>query len=769
MSDECPAEYRNHGLRSFGEQKYVTADMLRQFCKNDAYLKKMVDHLEYLTPPAVRKVFSSIPVDKIKSYGCDCDPQTNNIVFDNTVHKVLDFDFSSLDYVDIEKTTAHRNAYVSNGSTYHRFEVKRVETETIDSSTRNYSPWTIRDDNGNIISDDFTCNEFWYVGYDRNRHYETRPNWLENIWNPEIPSIARAQTFKAKADGILKTVRLNLKGGTNTAVPLTVDIRKCELIDGVWTPVESGNVLTSQHIRFSTTNPGVVSVTFDHPCTLKKDVMYAIVLISSLSHPTNCYWIGGWNKHCHADVYQDGDAFYSFNTGYTWIRYGKDDAETGEEVPYHEGKYAPQDFAFQCDITQTASGYDNDNTYYVYLKPIQCNPINTVRIDSSRCGGDSASEGNTLKFQVSDDGRTWRDLARNNTYSFTESKQIIFIRAVMKSNNGNTTPWIEQLGISLDMETPKEMYVRTLAYAPPLTGILSANVWGRVYAPFTEENNTECTVEIIREKEVIDHFIIIEPADLINYAKLPDLVDINLEADITGKTAAQITEYLRGKPSVITVLRNNNLYVKGFITSFQFTDRPAYPTLKCNIQPAVKGENIQVYGEWYDYIVDYDNNTMTFYTPDNLPKGTLSVTYNPIFMEGLTANEVGLREDKTEGLILDYFEETFVADEEMIETRLVELRAEPVDPIRKVTVLHADGSSEQLVEGLDFSIWGNKRLLFDIGVFEKDNAPITLNDKIIIVYTPNLDDNSISLGYYAKRTNTDNQVVIEPNYIEYKS
>ncbi len=75
-----------------------------------------------------------------------------------------------------------------------------------------------------------------------------------------------------------------------------------------------------------------MSVTFDHPCTVKKGANYAIVLLSPLSHPTNSYWIGGWNKHCHADVYKKGNAFKSFNCCYTWVSYGKEGTETGEEA-----------------------------------------------------------------------------------------------------------------------------------------------------------------------------------------------------------------------------------------------------------------------------------------------------------------------------------------------------------------------------------------------------------------------------------------------------
>ena len=773
---DCPPEYRNPQLSSFGEQKYVTADLLRQFCKNDSFLKKMVDKLEYLTPPAVRKVFPNIPIDEIRSYGYSQNPQNSKIMFDNTTHETLDFDFSSLDYVDIEKTTAIRNSLQSGDTIVHKFEVPRNTVATIDKSTRNYSPWTIRDDQGNIVSDDMSCNEHWYIGFDRNRHYETRPNWLSNMLNGEIPGISRAQTFKPKVAGLLETVVLNLKGSNNTGMPLVVQIRKTHIVDGVPTPVDSDSgILAYQEVRFSNTDPGVYSVTFDHPCTVDPDYTYAIVLLSPLSHPTNCYWVGGWNKHCHADVYPEGNAFYSFNSGYTWIRYGKDtiNEETGEiieNVPYHEGKYAPQDFAFQCYIKQLRTGYDASKTYYVYLKPIYANPIKRVQINSSRCGGDSATEGNTLKFQVSQDGRTWKDIARNNTLSFDNPKKVLFVRAIMKSNNSNVSPFIEQLGLTLDMEIPKEMYVRTVAYAPPLTGILSASVWGRVYAPFTEENNTECSVEIIREKEVTDHFVIIEISDLINYVNLPDLKAINLEAYITGKSVAQIRQYLKGKPSVITILRNNNLYIKdseyNFISDFQFADKPAYPTLRCSLQPAT-GKTV-TYGEWYDYTVDYTKNTLKFFNVNNLAKGTLSVTYNPIFIEGLTSKEVGLREDGEEGLILDYFQETFVADEDLLDTRILSLRAEPVDPIRKVTVTHADNTEKGLIENIDYTLDG-KSIIFDIGVFENDNPDINLNDIITVVYTPNLDDNSISLGYSATRTNTDNQVVIEPNYIEYKA
>ena len=46
---------------------------------------------------------------------------------------------------------------------------------------------------------------------------------------------------------------------------------------------------------------------------------------------------------------------------------------------------------------------------------------------------------------------------------------------------------------------------------------------------------------------------------------------------------------------------------------------------------------------------------------------------------------------------------------------------------------------------------------------------VSINDKIEIIYTPNIDDNGISIAWYAKRTNLLKQVKIEPYYIEYKA
>ena len=245
-------------------------------------------------------------------------------------------------------------------------------------------------------------------------------------------------------------------------------------------------------------------------------------------------------------------------------------------------------------------------------------------------------------------------------------------------------------------------------------------------------------------------------------------VNVNIKAEIEGKTVSQIIEYLTGKPTIIARLRKENIYVWGFITDFEFKNKPAYPTLRCVLQPSETSEMNINYGEWYDYLVDYEENTLTFFDDITLPKGTITVTYNPIFIEDLTADEVGLRKDGTEGLILDYFEEKIVVSEDMIQNYRVDLRAEPVDPVRKVVINSETDREYTLIENIDYHI-EEKSIILDIVNFNEDSPRIQLNDILTIVYTPNLDDNSISLGYRASRVNTDDKVVIKPNYIEYKS
>ncbi len=793
----CPEKYKNLGLSSFGEQKYVTEEMLRQFCMNDAWLKRKVDRLEYLTPPAVRKRFKPIPIDKSKSFGYEISTD-GTIRFDTYPYKEYNFDFFNLEPIDLAKTTAVLHSEVDDdGTVVKQFSIPtstQCQTTIKKNTTRNYSPWTIyeTDEDGEIIwededlkipkikSDDMTCNEHWYVGFDRNRTYETRPNWLANQLNGEIPGISRAQTFKAKSTGRLQSVTLNLKGSTNTGTPLVVQIRKTVKIDGIWVPVHSDEPhLAYQEVRFTNTDPGVTSITFDHPCTVEEGKTYAIVVLSPLSHPTNCYWIGGWNKHCHADVYEDGNSFYSWNCGYTWIRYGKDDSETGEEVEYHAGKYAPQDFAFQCHIeeinTECETIYDINKAYYVYLNPIYTNPIKSVKLSASD-RGDTAGDPYKIEYEVSTTGGDddWHKVTPGEWKNFTpdtntgEYSHTLFVRAILTTTNAKQTPLLQSISINLNTNLPKEMYIRTHPYAPPLMGILSADVWGRIKAPFTTQETVEGTVEIIREREVMEHFIIIQPKDLVNYTYLQN-VD---ETKVKGKTETVIKKYLTDNPSVISALqKDDQIYIIGYFTSIKLKNSPSYPLISVRLQPY--GGSTVNFGEWYDFTADYNGDELTFTTNalTKMKKGALTVTYNPLFLDQLTNEEIGTGE----GLVLDYFQEDFIITEEEIETRRLKLRATPVDPIRKILIIknNEDDDSEEnieLTEDVEYSVdYTTKVVTFNVVYTDDESSLLEIGDHIRIIYTPNLDDSSLSIGYHIKRTNTAKQATIKDNWIEYKA
>ena len=753
----CPAKYKNLGLMSFDEQREVTIQMLRQICMNDEWLKQELEKVKYETPAVNRKRFSPIPVDSANSYGYKVS-SNNNVLFDSSTSKEVDIDFNDLSLIDLSKTTCVIESFVQNGEVINQAKVPQLTTSTIDKSTRNYSPWTIKDNQGNIISDDMTCNEFWYVGYDRNRHYETRPNWLENMLNGEIPGISRAQTFKAKASGLLESVVLNLRGGTNTGMPLVVQIRKTEEVNGVLQPVDSDQPgLAFQLVKFTNNDPGVFSVVFNQPPTVQKDKTYAIVLLSPLSHHTNCYAVGGWNKHCHADVYEDGNAFFSYNSGYTWIRYGKE-----EDVEYHQGKYPPQDFSFQCHIRKLSTGYNTNKDYWLYLKPIFSNPVKSVVLSASDTG--ETSSGNLqLEYWGSNDGRNWTKFT-NKRLDFNTYNCMTFIKVRMRTALTNETPLIEHLTVYLTTDIPDEMYVRTPYYFPKTSPMLGANAWARLNAPFTVEPSVSCEAEIIRDMEVTEHFIIIEPKDLAQFTWIKEIS----EEKVKNKTNDQCYSYLNDNPSIIEVLKEHqiyvtgytnsqNTYIPGFFEGFDFISSPAYPILESTLQP--RTGITKSYGEWYDFNFDYENDKLTFFTDilRTLTPGTFSVKYNPLFIDHLTNEEMPL--------VMDYFKETIQITEEMITNRKIQLRAPALDPLRDVYL-----NDEEIIEDVDFTVdYNTNELLFPVLNVDDESTLLNLNDIIEVVYTPSLDDVGISIGYYAKRENIRKQCYIKPNYIEFKT
>ena len=102
--------------------------------------------------------------------------------------------------------------------------------------------------------------------------------------------------------------------------------------------------------------------------------------------------------------------------------------------------------------------------------------------------------------------------------------------------------------------------------------------------------------------------------------------------------------------------------------------------------------------------------------------------------------------------------------------KLVQLRVSPVDPLRSV-ILNKDTDNEiELVEDTDFTVDYTKGIIiFDILNDTDYSTILNPNDTLEVIYTPNLEDIGIALGYTCTRgENTDKQVRIKQNWIEYK-
>lgn len=385
------------------------------------------------------------------------------------------------------------------------------------------------------------------------------------------------------------------------------------------------------------------------------------------------------------------------------------------------------------------------------------------------------------------------------------------------------TPWIDTLSVDIVTELPKEMYVRTNEYTPR-TGdkILGASIWGRFYSNFVVEPTVECTAEIVTNDRPTDKFRIIEVENVKEYAESTELDD-DITNDLTtiiennpnGINNA-IASYLINNQNVLEEFKKRKIYIKPYemgdyvyrmsfnpypkenmkisksdyedayystthdnkhkLGGLEFKNDVAYPIGDCVLTPDNSTSDPETYGEWHDFVFDYDENILRIRKEvlDDIPTGNLSVTYNKVFIKGLTPEEVGVHTDvetglKEEGLILDYFKQTFYIDSSHVESRRIKLRASPIDPIREV-VLNRDTENEQeLYEDFDYEVdVESSELVFKASNVDGSSSILSQGDKLEVVYTPDLEANGLSIGYWAKRTNTDKTVRIGESYLEYK-
>ena len=98
------------------------------------------------------------------------------------------------------------------------------------------------------------------------------------------------------------------------------------------------------------------------------------------------------------------------------------------------------------------------------------------------------------------------------------------------------------------------------------------------------------------------------------------------------------------------------------------------------------------------------------------------------------------------------------------------MRVQPVDPIREVKLIDLESEEETyLVENIDYTVdLYNNELIFKINNIDGVSSVLEIGKALQVVYTPNLEDNQLAIGYYAKREDTSKQVYIEDAFFEYK-
>ena len=590
LTEKCKPVYRNlNTIQSYSEQKSSTVQWADQNCQNDEYLKQEVDELNYRSPARIRKRWKPILVDDNNSYGYTVNPN-NTVTFSDLVNYTFTVDFSDMSLIDKEKSDCAFVNFTDGLGVRHKCAtVPMVKHATSIHNCRTLNP-----------GDDI--NSFWYVGFDKSKPYHIRPDWIKNWKDSEIPSIVRAQTFTIPAkDGnnndienaTLYSVDLRLENnGTNNSnwgSPLYVQLWKTKRVKvekTTWSWATKGPVSYNpkqyEYIYYPDGTPETALATavynpdkitphlqnfaFDKKTVVQAGEHYAIVMFSPLSHWEHCPRIGGWGRNCEVDKYTGGDAFLSEDNGRSFQRYGKNDLTVNQ---YELGMYTPMDFGFVVHMGMFDRGYNTDESFYVYLKPIHLNPIKALQLVPVGWGNEYQEANLNLEFQVSKSGKanSWVTLDTNDlSIRFNpdpvtgEYPHFAYIRVKMSTNDSSVAPYLDSLKVICDMDSPREMYVRTMKYNPKITPMLGASAWSKFYSKFETEPQVTGSCELISEKSCIEHFDIITANELEHYTHIS-----GLDAEkLTDPSLSVRYNYLMNDENALNILKANKVYVKPY-------------------------------------------------------------------------------------------------------------------------------------------------------------------------------------------------------------
>ncbi len=246
----------------------------------------------------------------------------------------------------------------------------------------------------------------------------------------------------------------------------------------------------------------------------------------------------------------------------------------------------------------------------------------------------------------------------------------------------------------------------------------------------------------------------------------------------------------------IEYLKSLSIYLTADSSTFKFNQSPAYPIINVSYQSNTENSSIENLTEFVNYHIDYDKDTITFINEDNTTRnisaGTITLEYNPLFVKGLNTYSLPLA--------LDLFIENFTIGDTTNSKLTVNdsgdsvysLAVEPLNAIRKIVVNPETNNEIELIENLDYNVDYQNRLVtlhpvrtinrtvqkvsetedntecpYKV-IVESNTTVLNSDDNVEIHYTPYLPDNGLSIVYRLKRYSKDYDVIIQPNYLQYR-
>lgn len=606
--------YKHFQTESFGDKKKVTEELLKQLSLNEEYLFKRVNELFDLSDPVTTKHFIDF-LDETKSFGIasssiTVDGKTRNYYhMDSTPQliKIIDFNTDNDDSNRYDESWIDEDSsdveFYNDGSNYGARIKQEIDTiithkpKTITQKTVKTGKTVLSAYNHGAYEGLTSPNGHWYVGYDINKNYRIKEKWKKNPHSYNIPSVCRAMTFKADTTGIVEKVNIGVMTDSTTKHKMYVEIRT---VDNKGYPTKK--VLARSSLHFTHKSNTVKTFTFKKGAEVQKGQTYAVVMKSPLSSQYQTYRLVGWQKMCYKNwkaftksdkAKNSGYSFGSNNNGKTWTKYLSKSGASG----YKSAKNVPISFGYEVYIKPTTVAtssktvtIDETNYYnyypkgnnYLYLKVPTTSPIRSFQLSVE----DEKPTGTSISYEISQNNREWISIEESYYDEessgaigelFTSRPTFLWLRCNLQTTNVSVTPVVKKITVNLGLTYAQHSYLRSDYYIADQSTMLSSCIWSNVDADI-ENHNANIEVDLIREKETTETFYIRNP----NVENLGEL--ITEYADITVSTDEDVVNYIEDNQEFLNYLKEQNIYVIGYVTELELQDYPSYPITEASIR-----------------------------------------------------------------------------------------------------------------------------------------------------------------------------------------